>query len=174
MNISRLRFVVLSITLALALVGGLLIVTRLSASTMLQQSPVGQGKSVSTLLGESSANTSFVWISQTVGAAIKSRKIAIAIDSSERPHLAYYLDNDDHSVVYAQWNGYSWITQTISKKGSINYISLVLDSNNYPHLSYHNWPDFKLEYAHWNGTDWLTDTVAVSSRAGFHSMVIDG
>lgn len=94
--------------------------------------------------------TSIVDSSGNVGAYA-----AIAVDSSNNYHIAYY-DATNADLKYAKWNGSSWNLEIVDSSGG-EYIDIVLDSNEYPHISYV--VGGNLKHANWTGSEWGIDVV---------------
>ncbi len=86
---------------------------------------------------------------------------ALAIDSANRPHVAY-SDDINFDLKYANLNGTSWNITTVDSTGSVgNYTSIAIGPDDTPHIAYYDHTNRDLKYAHWNGTGW--DIVVVDS-----------
>jgi fibronectin type 3 domain-containing protein len=99
---------------------------------------------------------------------------SIAIDSFDRPHIAYFDETND-KLKYASWTGTQWINETVDYVFSVGgYCSLALDSNDYPHISYDDEQNDDLRYAFWNGSTWIRQTVdPVGLGAHYTSIALD-
>ncbi len=104
---------------------------------------------------------------------------SLALDSSDRPHIAYYrywpYGND---LLYTHRVDSSWSGQMVDNGfNGIVGPSLALDSSDYPHISYHDWDDHRLRYAVSNGSSWsstLLDTYTwVSGTSYDTSLALD-
>ncbi|MFQ6128076.1 MAG: CARDB domain-containing protein, partial [Thermoplasmata archaeon] len=82
---------------------------------------------------------------------------SLAMDSQDRPHIAYYGKGN---LRYAHWNGSNWRIQTVDSNSSVGrYSSISLDSSDYPHVSYFDKANGDLKYAQWNGSAWEIQTI---------------
>ena len=72
---------------------------------------------------------------------------SLALDSGEKPHIAYYkLTTGD--LKYAKLVGPTWETETVDSAGDVgDFCSLKLDSNDDPHISYYDSDNEDLKYA---------------------------
>ncbi len=64
---------------------------------------------------------------------------SIALDSSGRPHVAYYNPNTQ-AVLYVYWDGSAWSSPENIESGigaSSGYVNIALDSSNKVHISYY-------------------------------------
>jgi hypothetical protein len=96
---------------------------------------------------------------------------SIAIDSLDRPHIAYFDETND-KIKYASWTGTKWINETVDNMFSMGgYCSLALDSNDYPHISYDDEQNDDLRYAYWNGSKWIRQTVDSLGRPGHYTSI---
>jgi len=84
---------------------------------------------------------------------------SIAIDSVNRPHIAYGNNSND-SVKYTHWDGSSWQIQTVENATSKSFYSpsLALDNQSRPHICY-VFTEAGLKYAYWNGLSWQITTI---------------
>ncbi len=100
------------------------------------------------------------WISETVdnsGGAYPS----LMVDSSNNPHLSYFIIGPTGDIKYARRDASSWISETVTSVGRPTDIPLALDKNDFPHINYRN--NDHLEYAYWTGSMWITDTAATGN-----------
>jgi hypothetical protein len=101
--------------------------------------------------------------------------IAFAMDSSNRPHLAYYKAGLDR-IRYATWTGSGWTIETVAQP-SLNMSALVsvaiaLDSAGTPHVAYYGLGD-KVTYAKRTGPSaWTTQVVDTSTNDTGHGVAI--
>ncbi len=91
--------------------------------------------------GHRHAGESSSWsIEQVDSGENLSRTIAFAVDSKNRPHIAYYdYDlNDRTEIRYARKTGDDWLTQVIDDAEILQgaHIDLDVDTRGYPHLLY--------------------------------------
>ncbi|MFC1640671.1 hypothetical protein ACFL2D_01330, partial [Patescibacteria group bacterium] len=107
--------------------------------------------------------------------SVNGADASIAIDSQDRPHIAWVgTDTDVKQIYYAYWDGTAWVgvggsdlSAGMSKSENDSFVpSLVLDSSDNPHIA---WSDKSthtgyrnIYYAYWTGTEW--DGLAVSDR----------
>jgi hypothetical protein len=89
---------------------------------------------------------------------------AIAVDGSNRPHLAYVAQGDSGGLIvrYAVMSGTTWLSTTM---GAGAYPALALDHHGHPHLAYAGWDDgiAPLHYTWYDGSVWQTEDVVTSS-----------
>jgi hypothetical protein len=104
---------------------------------------------------------------------------SIAIDSNDKPHIAYE-EYDGKDVKYAKNTTGTWTTE-IAFDGSLSYDgyylmdrALALDSNDYAHIAYRQANDY-LGSAHYNGTGWVTEDVDYDGTTGMYytSVAVD-
>jgi len=82
---------------------------------------------------------------------------SLALDSADRPHIAYY-DGEKDALKYATYDG-GWLKRQILSAGSGNpagqYASLAIDVNNgdRPHIAHYDNVNGTLEYAKFVGED---------------------
>lgn len=88
------------------------------------------------------------------------KHVAIALDKTNRPHIAY---NGDYKcppecVKYTNWTGHEWKTTTLdSDLGSSSTISIALNSKGYPHIIY---AGYYAMHAYWSGDGWEFEELA--------------
>jgi hypothetical protein len=96
---------------------------------------------------------------------------AIALDSSDRPHIAWMNEmssNPDLSdIYYAQWNGTAWTAADGGAYGNIYdsgyygaWPNICIDSAGLPHITWMDGPDDNTDiyYLKYNGTAWVDAT----------------
>jgi len=89
---------------------------------------------------------------------------SIAIDSNNRPHIAYY-DSSNNYLKYTRWKDGAWrhadgitvSTETVDNSGSCgNYARMALDGSDQPHIVYYDWSGSDhVKYVKWTGS-WST------------------
>jgi hypothetical protein len=105
---------------------------------------------------------------------------SIAVDSSGKPHISYYDENDDLLKYAVKSSNGNWNVMTVdSGKYSGLFTSLAIDSSNNPHISYHGFAqgltngDLKYAVKSSNG-NWTTEVVDSDGDTGlFTSLAID-
>ena len=96
---------------------------------------------------------------------------SIAIDSYNRPHIAYFDDTHD-DLKYAYWDGLSWQIETVDSDGSIGWFpSIAIDSYNRPHISYFDDTHDDLKYAYRDGSSWRIEIVDSDGSVGLYSAI---
>ena len=122
---------------------------------------------------------------------------AIAIDSNNRPHIAYAGRKvspngyEVRNLKYAYHDGTTWQTATVDADADINPdasyspLSIAVDSTNTPHISYYDYRHVNVtddgydyfedvRYATRNGTAWSTEKVDDAGWYGiFNSIAVD-
>jgi hypothetical protein len=85
--------------------------------------------------------------------------LSLALDSTDRPHIAYGVSEATQELRYASWTGSAWVTETVaSGSGLGQYASLAIHGDT-PHVSFLFGQTQDLIYATWNGSTWITETV---------------
>jgi hypothetical protein len=115
------------------------------------------------------------WHIETVDSGGEAgRYTSLALDSSDRPHIAYY-DDTHVNLNYTWWNGTSWVFDTVDSRGQVGYYtSLALDAFNNPHISYHDHTNDDLKYAADYGPGWLIESLYIFGWSGFYtSLALD-
>jgi hypothetical protein len=102
------------------------------------------------------------WAIETISAAgPNSRDASIAIDSQDRPHLAFIAA--DRYIRYAHFDGQNWQIEaltTTAQEYAHDHVSLFIDSQNQPHLAYYSQFSetsgfvWYLRYAEYDGLTW--------------------
>ena len=94
---------------------------------------------------------------------------SIALDSDNRPHLAY---RDYRVLRYATKSDTGWVVEILGPQGE--YTSIAVDSDDNPHIGYQSWEGDGMAYAHHDGTDWYFESADPDGEAGlYNSMVLD-
>jgi hypothetical protein len=101
----------------------------------------------------SSWNTSTV--AEMSGIYWEHRLTSIALDSNDRPHIAYYQDG----YKYVMWNGSSWTKKSVPYQSGYPSLALALDSKNIPHIALIHGNSDELKYARLNGSSWAVQTI---------------
>ena len=89
--------------------------------------------------------------------------VAIAIDSNDIPHIAYYKRIGEHykdgNLMHAYLDG-KWIVETIDSGKSVGREpSIALTSDDKIGIAYYNQGDYHLKYAFYDGNRWSLETV---------------
>jgi hypothetical protein len=98
--------------------------------------------------------------------------IGIAVDSADRPRIAYRAPYDHGAVWYARWDGSEWRIELVDsdpERGIGTDISLELDSLDRPHIAYTADSGgfvVKLKYARWDGSAWRIETIEDTGNTG--------
>ncbi len=100
---------------------------------------------------------------------------SIAIDSNDRPHIAY-CDEWNRCVKYAYWDGSEWFidyvdgVETSAVGGAL---SIAVDGYNRPHISYHDIDNYTLKYAVWQEPTkgWDITTVDEDYASGAYTSI---
>jgi len=89
---------------------------------------------------------------------------SLALDSSDRPRIAYH-DGGDNTLMYAYDNGGGWTIRKILPVNSGKYASLYVDADNgdLPHIAHFDATNNELEYAVYD--------VSGNGNCGFYSDV---
>jgi hypothetical protein len=99
---------------------------------------------------------------------------ALAIDSSDEPHIAYYWKLNpngtpaDH-LKYAWRSNGTWTTESVDPDDVSGFCDLVLDSADNPHITYFNGFRLSLKYAVKSDSTWSLQTVDDSGIVGQHA-----
>ncbi len=108
---------------------------------------------------------------------VDTRRIAVhylslALDSDDRPHIAYY---GNASLNYASWSGQAWTLETVDASGNTGlYASLALDVDDVAHVAYRDFVTRDLRYARLANGSWQLETVDSAGDAGwFASIAVD-
>ena len=129
-------------------------------------------------------NASGYWVSTTVDETVDSyghgdvgNYNAIALDSSDNAHIAYY-DYYNHSLKYATNASGQWVTMTVDDSGRVGgYASIALDSADKVHIGYKRfgYNDDALKYATNASGAWQTATLDfnLGNFGGDFSLAID-
>ncbi len=98
---------------------------------------------------------------------------SLALDSRDRPHIAYGSESPSYDLKYAFWNGSGWVIQAVDTAGDVGrHTSIALDSQDRPHISYHDaHPNYDLKYAFWNGSSWVIQTVDAAGDVGLYTSI---
>ena len=114
------------------------------------------------------------WLIETVDDAKAGLWNSLALDSMDRPHIAYYEDGS-RSLKYARWNGTAWNIETVdSGEDTGRFASLALDKGDNPHIAYFDFANYKLMYAKWTGSTWEIEIADSAGGSGDHtSLALD-
>ncbi len=94
-------------------------------------------------------------VAEMSGIYWEHRLTSIAVDSNDRPHIAYYQDG----YKYLTWNGSSWTQKSIPYQSGYPSLALALDSKNIPHIALIHGNYDELKYARLNGSSWAVQTI---------------
>ena len=101
--------------------------------------------------------------------------MCIAIDNTDRPHVAY-MNYSHPSLKYSVLNEGHWETELVDEVAGVGYPdrnSIVVDKSGQPYISYYDAGRGLLKLAHKEGGKWLTEVVD-GNRSGFtSSMAVD-
>ena len=99
------------------------------------------------------------WAVETIDSASagSNYRTSIALDSNNRPHIAYqHWTNNNLS--YAYFDGAAWQIETVDSTPWVGWDpSLALDINDRPHISY--FASNGLNYAYFDGAAWQIETI---------------
>jgi hypothetical protein len=112
---------------------------------------------------------------------------SLALDSSDRPNIAYADLDVSGSLRYARWTGSSWALETVDSSPDIVDCSLALDSQDHPHICYLLFSgglfsknidavdtvQATLKYAHWTGSAWEIQIVDQETATAADMTVFD-
>lgn len=95
-----------------------------------------------------SSHTSSGWYTSTVdNISFVGQDNSIAIDSNNKPHIAYTSATSSYDLKYTSWTGTAWSISTLDSIGDVGLTpSLELNNNNIPHISYIDHTNFKLKH----------------------------
>ncbi|MBI4667808.1 MAG: hypothetical protein HY747_01280 [Elusimicrobia bacterium] len=104
---------------------------------------------------------------------------SMALDSSGRPHIAYYHSRDTGQVHtgdlrYARWDGNKWIMETVKSEGDAGGTpSLALDASSNPRISFCSFTSSgaadDLWYAYKGTSGWAFELVDSAGNVGLYS-----
>ena len=85
------------------------------------------------------------------------RYVSLALDSSGKPHIAFY-ENTPDTLWYAYKDNTGWHYFAIANNTDVSNINLLL-YNDLPRISYYENTDERIKYMYYNGTNWFTESV---------------
>ncbi len=112
------------------------------------------------------------WLSDVVDNAPQVGLYAtLGLDSADHPHIIY-LDEDNHALKYAFYNGTAWQVERLPT-GPISHphASLVIGVNDLPYLSFYDNAAKDLMYAFRNLSGWQVSTVDANGDVGQYSSI---
>jgi hypothetical protein len=115
------------------------------------------------------------WHTETVIASGKNGLFtSLAIDSSNRPHIAYFNDDND-DLKYTYKSGGTWYFSTVDTVNSVGwYITMLLDSYDNAHISYYDYSNGNLKYATSKWNRWNVEIIDDAGDVGmFSSITLD-
>ena len=115
------------------------------------------------------------WQTSNVGLAGPGNT-SLALDSLERPHIAYLAMSPAGCLKHTYLDGGSWQSEVL--EGGLHtgatFLSLALDPGDHAHISYPNDYTGVLRYAHYDGTAWQKQDVDQAGVTGqYTSMRLD-
>jgi hypothetical protein len=116
----------------------------------------------------------YTWSTQTVdepstGSGTVGNGSSIALDSSNRPQIAYRSTSPDQ-LKFARWNGTGWKIEIVDDLPVLDP-SLVIDDYDVPFISYYDVDSANLKYAVWTISLWYKETVDASLNVGRWSSI---
>ncbi len=91
--------------------------------------------------------------------------LSLALDSDDRPHIAYY---GNASLNYASWTGQAWALETVDASGNTGlYARLALDAQDVPHVAYRDFVARDLRYGRLANGSWQLETVDSAGDVGW-------
>lgn len=116
----------------------------------------------------------YTWSTQTVddpstGSGTVGNGSSIALDSSNRPQIAYRSTTPDQ-LKFAKWNGTDWNIEVVDDLPVLDP-SLVIDDYDVPFISYYDVDSTNLNYATWATDLWYKETVDASLDVGRWSSI---
>ena len=133
----------------------------------------GTGQLRITKLNSSPDNSDAKWVSTLATGAVWSAYASLAIDGSNRPHIAYQRAEPGTNTVlqHARFTGTNWLITTADAGGPSHYdvganTSLVLDPQQCPRVSYWDTTLNTIRYARFDGTTWLTHLLDPTNHVG--------
>jgi hypothetical protein len=94
---------------------------------------------------------------------------SLALDSAQRPHIAYVAALDQYSdprLRYAWRDGTVWYSTTVDSLVEVDFVSLAVDVLDHPHIAYYDVTHGDLRYARYDGRVWYTETVDSTGDMG--------
>ncbi len=87
--------------------------------------------------------------------SVNERDLALAVDNTGRPHVAYIkVDEDSYVLAYAEFSYEGWLVTLIPGTNGAALPSLALDRQNRPHIAFKDYDDGLIKYAWQNGDNW--------------------
>ncbi len=100
------------------------------------------------------------------------RYVSLALDSEDRPHIAYYGDG---SLNYASWTGQRWKLETVDATGNRGlYARLAIDSQDVSHVAYRDAREENLRYARRANGSWSLEIVDSGGDTGWFASIAVG
>lgn len=95
--------------------------------------------------------------------------LALALDSSERPVVAYYHEVDKQ-LKFATRESTGWTVEVVDADGDVgSYVSLDLDSGGQPHIAYYDSDGKNLKYAAHSAQGWSVQFVDLATDVGIYA-----
>jgi outer membrane protein assembly factor BamB len=84
---------------------------------------------------------------------------SIALDATERPHIAY-RDDLSQDLKYAAWTGSTWVVETVDSAGNVGLgVSLAMDASGGVFISYRDLTNGTVKIAVNQGSGWQIEVV---------------
>lgn len=124
------------------------------------------------------------WSIASVDGASSECSISLALDSQQRPQIAYKKTSTD--LFFASFDGAMWQPQFVYAPPRVNLTSrygalhntLRMDSQDQPHILTHDSttaasPARRIQYLRWDGTQWQRTQVASADQVGNNDLALD-
>ncbi len=115
------------------------------------------------------ASSDWTWQIEVVDATgDMGRYASLALDTNNRPRIAYYA-SDNGNLKYAAYDGTAWQIEVVDATGDVGrYASLALEWVGLPHIAYYDATNVALKHAY-KGATWTTEQVSTSPGDGQYS-----
>jgi hypothetical protein len=112
-------------------------------------------------------NATGVWSSEIIGTSAHLGAVSLAVDSTDRMHLAY---DSDGKLIHATLARGIWTTEVVGDVGAVvenaKIAAIALDSSNALHVAYYDYPSGDLGYANNSVGSWSTQTFDAQGNVG--------
>ncbi len=99
------------------------------------------------------------------------RWVSLALDSSGKPHIAYYQSTPDR-LWYAYKDSTGWHHFAIANNTDVSHINLLL-YNDLPRISYYENTDERIKYMYYNGTNWFSEYATGVVNGHYNSLALN-
>lgn len=108
------------------------------------------------------------------GAAFTGYYSSLALDSRDRPHIAYH-ENTNLNLRYATRVGNVWVTETVDSTGDVGkYSSIAVNAAGNPCIAYRDQTNNRLKYAFKSAGVWTTEVADSGVSTGYYcSLALD-